>query len=209
MLFVIGGCASFQTAGQVQSGRQALLRQDPETALAYLQQAAESNPNYIYSSMNFNESVWTYVGRAQYGLGRYDDARRSFERALSVYPDDAMAQMYLGLTLLRLGDRARGLRQTEAGLKALYQWIDFLNASRPQLAFWDPNADIRKEIDRAVAMIPDERTAPKEIFESVEWIGQRMEEEIDKVRADERRQFQREFDRDGRRGVGVGIGIGF
>ena len=34
-----------------------------------------------------------------------------------------------------------------------------------------------------------------------------MEEEVDKVRADERRQFDR--DRDFRRGFGVGIGIGF
>jgi hypothetical protein len=34
-----------------------------------------------------------------------------------------------------------------------------------------------------------------------------MEEEIDKVRQDERRQFDRDFDR--RRGLSVGVGIGF
>jgi tetratricopeptide (TPR) repeat protein len=209
MLLTMGGCASFQAAGQVQSGRQALVMKDPESALAYLKPVADQRPDYIYTSMNFSESLWAYVGRAQYALGRYDDARHSFEQALSVYPDGAMAQMYLGLTLLRTGDRTRGLKQTEMGLKSLYKWIDFLNSSRPYFAFWDPNAEIRKEIDKVLAMIPDERTEPKEIFESVEWIGQRMEEEIDKVRADERRQFQRELDRDGRRGVGVGVGIGF
>src|SRR5918992_5612717 len=60
------GCAAFTVAGQVQRGRQALLLNDPEAALAYFQQAAEKDPNYIYTSGNFRESIWTYVGRAQY-----------------------------------------------------------------------------------------------------------------------------------------------
>jgi hypothetical protein len=34
-----------------------------------------------------------------------------------------------------------------------------------------------------------------------------MEEEIDRVRRDERQQFERDFDR--RRGVSLGVGIGF
>jgi tetratricopeptide (TPR) repeat protein len=204
------GCASFQVSGQVQSGRRALLMKDPETALVYLLQAAESNPNYIYSSVNFRESIWTYVGRAQYGLNRLDEARRSFERALSVYPDDAMARLYLGLAQLRAGDRALGLEHIQMGLKGLYDWIEYLNRLAPFSAFWDPSANIRKEIDKTVAMISGERVeSVNAIIESAEWIGQQMEEEIDKVRDDERRQFQRDLDRDGRRGIGFGFGIGF
>jgi hypothetical protein len=58
--------------------------------------------------------------------------------------------------------------------------------------------------------ISGERLEPIEaIIESAEWIGQQMEEEVDKVRGAERRQFQRDRDRDGRRGFGFGLGIGF
>jgi tetratricopeptide (TPR) repeat protein len=219
MLFVLAiaaaGCAAFTVAGQAQNGRQALLMNDPETALAYFLKAAERDPNYIYSSVNFRESIWTYVGRAQYALGRYDDARRSFERALSVYKDDAMAQLYLGLAMIRGGDRA-GVKQLQQGMKSVAGWIEYLNASRPFQAFWDPNGGIRKEIDKTLALIEDEKSGVSEnIVASAEWVGKEMEEEIDRVRGDERRQFDRDLqrdrdrDRDRGRGVGVGLGLGF
>jgi tetratricopeptide (TPR) repeat protein len=202
------GCAAFQIAGQVQSGRRALLANDPQTALAYLQPAADSDPNYLFQSMNFQQSVWTYVGRAQYGLGRFPEARQSFERALTVYRDDAMAQLYLGLTLLRSGAQAQGRQQVKTGMKAIADWIEFLNSTRAFRSAWDPNAEIRKEIDRAVAMIDGEKpVSDKEIIESGEWVGQKMEEEIDKVRMDDQRDFRRE--RDFGPGFGFGIGIGF
>ena len=181
---------------------------DPETALAYLLQAVEKDPNYIYSSGNFRESVWTYVGRAQYALGRYDEARRSFERALSVYKDDAMAQLYLGLVMLRSGEQPQGRKQIQTGVKNIADWIEYLNRTTPYYAFWDPNGEIRKEIERARQLLEAEKMAPdKDIIESAEWVGKQMEEEVDKVRTDQQREFNR--DRDFRRGFGVGIGIGF
>jgi tetratricopeptide (TPR) repeat protein len=210
LAFAAAGCASFQVAGQVQKGRQALLMNDTETALTYFLQAAERDPNYIYSSGNFRESIWTYVGRAQYALGRYDESRRSFERALSVYKDDAMARLYLGLTLARSRDREQGLRYIQMGLKGLSEWIEFLNGTRPYYAFWDPNGEIRKEIERTLALTAGERTASLEtVVASAEWVGRQMEEEIDKVRRDEQREFRRDLDRDGRRGLSFGFGLGF
>jgi tetratricopeptide (TPR) repeat protein len=210
LVIAAASCATFQVAGQVQKGRQALMMNDPESALGHLLQAADKDPNYIFTSGNFRESVWTYVGQAQYALGRYEDARRSFERALSVYRDDAMAQLYLGLTLARLGDRERGWQQIQAGLKGLYDWIEFLNRSRPYFAFWDPNGQIRKEIDKTLALAQSERPPSLEtVLANAEWIGKQMEEEIDKVRRDEQREFRREMDRDGRGGVSVGFGLGW
>jgi tetratricopeptide (TPR) repeat protein len=210
LIVAAAGCASFQTAGQVQRGRQALLMNDPETALAQLMQAAETDPNYIYSSGNFRESIWTYVGRAQYALGRYDEARRSFERALSVYPHDEMARLYLGLAMARSGDREQGLKHIQTGLRGLSDWIEFLNRSRPYYAFWDPSGHIRKEIEKTLALPSGEQKESLEtLMASAEWVGQQMEEEIDKVRRDEERQFRRGLDRDGRGGVGFGLGIGF
>jgi tetratricopeptide (TPR) repeat protein len=208
LVFLTMGCASFQVAGQVQSGRRALLFNDPQTALAYLQQAADSDPNYIYSSMSFRETVWTYIGRAQYALGQFPEARRSFERALSVYKDDAMAQLYLGLAMTRSGEQAQGRKQIQTGMKNIADWIEYLNRTTPYYAFWDPNGEIRKEIERARQLLEAEKMAPdKDIIESAEWVGKQMEEEVDKVRTDQQREFNR--DRDFRRGFGVGIGIGF
>jgi tetratricopeptide (TPR) repeat protein len=212
-LFVLvvaaAGCATFTVAGQVQKGRQALLMNDPETALAYFLEAARGDPDYIYRGANFPESVWTYVGRGQYALGRYDEARRSFERALSVYRDDAMARLYLGLAMVRSGDTEHGLEDIQMGLKGLANWIEFLNRTEPYYPFWDPSANIRKEIDKTLALVPDERIASSlnTILENAEWIGQQMEEEIDKVRRDRRRRFDRDLD--GRRGLSFGLGFGF
>src|SRR6185369_17343787 len=87
-LLFMSGCASFQTAGDVQSGRQALLINQPESALGYFQRAAQSDPNYMFQSGMYREGIWTYVGRSQYVLGKYPEARESLDRALTQYPDD-------------------------------------------------------------------------------------------------------------------------
>jgi len=179
----------------MQSGRQALLAGNMERALPYFQEVANANPDYIYESVLFRESIWTYVGRSQYALGMLESARSSFERALSVYRDDYLARIYLGLTLARAGDRARGLKEIQSGMQGLHDWLEYMERSRPLTAFWDPLREIRSELEKNLQMIG-------------EWIGKRMEEEIDNVRRDERRQFER-HDRDGSSSVSLGIGVGF
>jgi tetratricopeptide (TPR) repeat protein len=207
VVFLLAGCSSFQTAGLVQSGRQALVINNPEQALAYFQQAAEKSPDYIYTSGLYREGVWTYLGRAQYATGKLEDARRSFERALSVYKDDYLARLYLGLTLLRSGDQSRGLKELEAGLKGLYDWLEYMNYSRPHEAFWDPTRQIRSEIEKTLAMTSGKDTNLQKLIESAEWIGMEMEKEIDRVRRDEKRFYDRQFERD--RGLSIGVGLGF
>jgi hypothetical protein len=48
----------------------------------------------------------------------------------------------------------------------------------------------------------------EKLIASAEWIGRKVEEELDVARQDERREF-RDRDNFGIRGSGVGIGIGF
>jgi tetratricopeptide (TPR) repeat protein len=206
-VFFLAGCSSFQAAGEVQSGRQALLINKPEEALAYFQQAAESNPNYIFYSALFSEGVWTYVGRAQYATGKLQDARRSLEKALSVYKDDYLARLYLGLTLARSGDEARGLKEIDSGMKGLHDWLEYINATHPFTAFWDPSHEIRSELERDRAMIAGRDIEWPKLLASAEWIGKKMEDEIDQVRRDEQRFRDREFGP--RRGLSLGVGIGF
>lgn len=208
LLLLLAGCASMRAAGQVQSGRQALLINNSEAALAYFQEAADTNPDYIFESVTFREGVWTYLGRAQYNLGKYQDARRSFERALSVYKDDNLARLYLGLTLARSGDQSQARKEIEAGLKGLYDWIEYMNRVRSITAFWDPLREIRSAIEKELAVISGRDIDWPKLISNAEWIGQRMEQEIDNVRRDERLQYERERER-GRSGFGLGVGIGF
>jgi tetratricopeptide (TPR) repeat protein len=207
IILFLSGCASFQAGSQILAGRQALLTNNPERALAYFQQAAAKSPDYIYTSGLYREGVWTYLGRAQYATGRLEDARQSFERALSVYKDDYLARLYLGLTVLRSGNQSRGLKELEAGLRGLYDWLEYMNYSRPHEAFWDPTRQIRSEIEKTLAMISGRDTDLQKLIENAEWIGMEMEKEIDRVRRDEKRFYDRQFDRD--RGISVGVGLGF
>jgi tetratricopeptide (TPR) repeat protein len=204
---VLAGCAGFAVGGSFQSGRRALLAGDPETAMAYFATVAEREPNYANVIQNYRENIWTYLGRAQYEAKRYPEARNSLERALSMDPNDQTARLYLGLTLLRTGDSSRGLKEMEAGMKGLYDWIEYMNRTRPHQAYWDPNFQIRKQIDQTLGSVSGRDFKPELVLADAEWVGKTFEEELDKVREDERRQFQRDLDR--RPGTGFGLGIGF
>jgi tetratricopeptide (TPR) repeat protein len=202
------GCASFRVAGQVQAGRQALLVGNMERALSYFQEAANNNPDYIFQSVLFRESIWTYLGRSQYALGVLEHAPQSLERALSVYPDDYLARIYLGLTLARTGDRSRAVKQLQSGMQGLHDWLEYMERTRPQTAYWDPLREIRSELEKNLAIISGKDIDWDRLIASGEWIGKRTEEEIENVRRDERREFDRQ-DRDRRPGVSLGIGVGF
>jgi tetratricopeptide (TPR) repeat protein len=206
ILFLVG-CAA---AGQVQSGRQALLINQPEDALAYFQQVAQSDPNYIFQSVTYREGIWAYVGRSQYSLGRLTEARRSLEKAVSIYPDDYLARIYLGLTLMRSGEDSSGFKELGSGMRGLYDWLEYKNRTMPFTAFWDPRGEIRSELQKDLNLLSGKDIDQPQLVSSAEWIGQRMELEIDLVRRDEQ---QRLMDRDSEwsrgRGVGIGIGIGF
>jgi len=209
LILIAAGCAAYQAAGQVQSGRQALLVNQPADALGYFQQVAQTNPNYIFQSGLYREGIWTYIGRSQYLLGRLPEARQSLEKALSVDQDDYLARIYLGLTLLRSGEDSRGLKELDSGMKGLYDWLEYMNRTMPYTAFWDPRREIRSELEKDLDMVSSKDADRQQLISSAEWIGQKMEEEIDLVRRDEQRRMNQELEWSRGRGVGVGIGIGF
>jgi len=209
LIVIVAGCAAYQAAGQVQSGRQALLIKQPADALGYFQQVAQTNPNYIFQSGLYREGIWTYIGRSQYLLGRLPEARQSLEKALSVDQDDYLARIYLGLTLMRSGEDSRGLKELGSGMKGLYDWLEYMNRTRPYTAFWDPRGEIRTELLKDIDMLSSKDADRQQLISSAEWLGQKMEEEIDLVRRDEQRRLNQELEWSGDRGIGIGIGIGF
>jgi tetratricopeptide (TPR) repeat protein len=183
------------------------LANDPERALAYFLDAAQRDPQFVYRSMYFSEGIWTYVGRTQYATGRLKEARQSLERALAHDKDDNLAKLYLGLTLARSGDFPRGLKEIEAGMRDLYDWLEYIDRSRPFEGYWDPSREIRKAIDNYLAASGGGDFSRGQLIPDAEWVGQAMENEIDRARRDERRQFERDLERG--RGFSLGVGIGF
>jgi tetratricopeptide (TPR) repeat protein len=102
LLSVITGCAGLEVGGDFSSGRRALMSGDSATAVSYFMRVAQRDPSYVAPFSSFRESIWTYLGRAQYQSGKLAEAKSSFEKALSQVPGDSVAKLYLGLTNVRL-----------------------------------------------------------------------------------------------------------
>ncbi|HEY2986844.1 MAG TPA: tetratricopeptide repeat protein [Candidatus Binatia bacterium] len=180
---LLSSCAT--TAGQVQAGRQDLLYGDPNNAVAHFQRAAEIDPNSLYFSV-LPEGVWTYLGRAYYASGKLPEARQALERAVSSHNDDNLAKLYLGLVLTREGDRSRGLKEIENGMRGIHDWLDYVDQrfAFTHGRFWDPNKEIRAKIQSDLAL--NSRAADwQKLVANGEWVGRQIEEEIDRARRDE------------------------
>jgi tetratricopeptide (TPR) repeat protein len=188
-LFVfLAGCATLQVGGEVQQGRQALIAGRNEVALGYFYAAAQKDPNYVYATGSSpKQSVWSYVGRTEYLTGRLPQARQSLERALSSNSQEDIARLYLGLTLAGEGDRQRGLKEIESGMRGISNWLDYINqAQRYSIGqYWDPGRDIRTAIQSDLAMIAGKDLDWQKLIADTEWLGLRMEEESDRARLQE------------------------
>ena len=193
LLVFLAGCTSLQTGGEVQSGRQALLEGKNEAALGYFYSAAQRDPNYVYTTGSSpKQGVWSYVGRSEYLTGRFPEARKNLERAIASNRQEDIARLYLGLTLAREGDRQRGLKEIEGGMRGINSFLDYINqAQRYSIGqFWDPDRDIRRAIQSNLAMISGKDLDWQRLSVDTEWLGIRMEEESDLAR---RQQAQEQF----------------
>jgi tetratricopeptide (TPR) repeat protein len=185
-LFVfLTGCTSLQTGGEVQSGRQALLEGKNEAALGYFYSAAQKDPNYVYKTGSSpKQGVWSYVGRSEYLTGRFPEARKNLERAVASNQQEDIARLYLGLTFAREGDRQRGLKEIEGGMRGINSFLDYINqAQRYSIGqFWDPDRDIRSAIQSNLVMISGKDLDWQRLTADTEWLGIRMEQESDLAR---------------------------
>jgi tetratricopeptide (TPR) repeat protein len=188
-LFVfLVGCTSVNIGGEVQSGRQALLESKNETALGYCYGAAQRDPNYVYATGSSpKQGVWSYVGRSEYLTGRIPQARQTLERALAANREEDIARLYLGLTLVREGDRQRGLKEIESGMRGINNFLDYINqAQRYSIGqYWDSGRDIRSAIQSNLAMISGRDLDWQRLTVNTEWLGIRVEQESDLARRQE------------------------
>jgi len=190
---VLSGCAGFQTGSEVLHGRQAFLIGNHEAALTYFQSAAQRDPNYTYGTA-LRQGIWSYVGRAEYATGKYPQARQTLERAVTANRDEDVARLYLGMTLARAGEQPQGLKEIESGMKGIHDWLEYItNAHRFSFGqFWDPHREIRSAIQGDLAMIAGRDLDWQKLIADGEWVGKRMEEEIDLARQDESREMSRQ-----------------
>ena len=197
------GCATIQSGGEVQYGRQALLGGNNEAALGYFYSAAQRDPNYVYATGSSpRQSVWSYVGRSEYLTGRFPQAQQTLERVISgerviagIRQED-IARLYLGLTLAREGDRQRGLNEIESGMRGINNFLDYINqAQRFNIGqFWDVDRDIRRAIQSDLAMISGKDVNWQRLTADTEWLGIRMEQESDLARKQEAEENNRDSD---------------
>ena len=185
LIVFLAGCASLQTGGEVQSGRQALLEGRNAAALGYFYSAAQRDPDYVYATGSSpKQGVWSYVGRSEYLTGRFPEARKSLERAIASNRPEDIARLYLGLTLVREGDQQRGLKEIESGMRGINSFLD--NISQTQRysigQYWDPDREIRSAIQRDLAMISGKDLDWQKLTADTEWLAIQMEQESDLAR---------------------------
>jgi tetratricopeptide (TPR) repeat protein len=194
LVILLSGCATIQTAGEYESGKQALYAGNYQTALAYFTQAAQANPDAVYGA-TLRLGILTYLGQAQYLNGRYAEARQTLRKELSQHPSDNVALLYLGLTEARLGNRQAALGNIENGMKGIDHFLNYItSAFRYSFGqYWDPSGSIRASIKTDLAMISGANTNWPQLIAAGERLGIRIEEEEEKARQQQQQRMQQQF----------------
>jgi tetratricopeptide (TPR) repeat protein len=179
-LLYMSGCSG--AAGDTQAGRNALQTGRPNDAVGYLTRAAEIDPNYRLP-YRVPSRVLALLGRAYLETGRDKEARQTLERAVNVDKDDPFAHLYLGIAMLKTGDRELGRKEIEVGLKLIDDTLEYFSEDRVYGLFWDPGMQIRNDIRQSLGAKLDDT----QLAMAGERIGRQFDEEIDKARRDQAR----------------------
>ena len=181
VLLFVSACSS--VGGDVAAGRNALQTGRADDAVGYLTRAADTDPNYKIP-YRVRAGVLGYLGRAYLETGKVKEARQTLERAVSLDGDDPFAHLYLGIALLKTGERERGRNEIENGLRAIEGTLEYIAEDRVYGYFWDPGMAIRNEIRKSLAAKLDDA----QLAMAAERIGRQFDDEIDEARRDERRR---------------------
>ena len=185
----LSACVSFQAAGDIAQGRQALLKGNNQAALGYFQAAEQVDPAYVYDT-ELRQGVLSYVGRAQYLTGNYAAARSTLEKALSQNPSDNVARLYLGLTLARQGETQKALPDIDGGMKGIYDLLNYITDTFRfgYGEYWDPGRDIRSAIEKSRAVMASGKIDWPTLIADGESIALKTEREPDLARQNRRTQ---------------------
>ena len=181
VLLFMSGCSG--VGGEVQAGRNALQTGRANDAIGYLARAADADPNYKLP-YRVRPGVLAYLGRAYLETGKDTEARQTLERAVNLDKDDPFAHLYLGVAMLKTGERERGRKEVEDGLRAIDDTLEYIAEDRVYGFYWDPGMRIRNDIRKSLAAKLDDA----QLAMAAEYIGRQFDEEIDKARRAEARR---------------------
>ena len=112
------------------------------------------------------------------------------QQAIVINKNDNVARLYLGLTLAQMGDRENGLKEIQAGLKGIYDWIVYVRQNfsmgNEYGQFWDQNGTIRAAIQGDLNMIASNQIDWPKLLADGASIGKQMDNEINVAMTDQR-----------------------
>ena len=159
----------FGLGGRYEEGRDQFLRGkggDVDTAVTALEYVVSRDPLY--------KDSLTYLGRAYYRKGRYQDAYAILQRALAVNKDDEIAWIALGITQLRLGQDEKAIETLKGGITLASKVVTQGYHNYP---YWDLRGVIRSSIRRTAFLVTKGLEEKQEIISSTEILLARIDDE--------------------------------
>ena len=95
-----------------------------------------------------------------------------------MHPNAILGHVYLGLVQMRQGQVQPGLANAEKGLTLLNQWFQTLDATSQFSSYWDPSSVIRNTTKQLIKDIQGREVPWQQIAAKLDWIGMKMEREI-------------------------------
>ncbi len=164
VFMILAGCKfdvpRFGAGGRYEEGREQFLRGrggDMDKAIVALESVVGQDPTY--------KSSLTYLGRAYYRKGRYQDAFAILQRAVAVNNEDEQAWLVLGATELRLGQNEKGVETLKGGVTLANKvmvdgYHDYL--------YWDSRGLVRASLRRTAFLLTKGVEEKQNIIESTD-----------------------------------------
>jgi tetratricopeptide (TPR) repeat protein len=170
---LIFGCSNtvprFGTGGRYEEGRDQFLRGrggDMDKAVVAFEAVVTADPTY--------KDSLTYLGRAYYRKGRYQDAFAILQRALAVNPDNEIAWISLGMTQLQLGQNEKGIETLKSGITLASKVMveGYHNYDK-----WDIRRTIQASIRRSAFLLISDSQAKDKILQSLSQLLAQVDDE--------------------------------
>jgi tetratricopeptide (TPR) repeat protein len=81
----------------------------------------------------------------------------------------------------------QGMFEFETALKECLAWLEKFTSTTVEGNYWDPGGQIRSAIRANLTQISRKDADPKTLVKSGEWLGQELEEEVERARRQEQR----------------------
>jgi tetratricopeptide (TPR) repeat protein len=175
----------FGIGGQYEEGKEQFLRGrggDMDKAVVALESVVSQDPTY--------KDSLTYLGRAYYRKGRYQDAFMILQRAVAVNKNDEIAWLALGATQLRLG-------QTDAGIETLKGGVTLANGALVDgyrhYVYWDNQGTVRNTLRRSVFLLTKGAEEKDNIVQTTDRLLLLIDDEMNFQRNNQSRVFDSQY----------------